>query len=252
LIPYIDSQYRTVNFRVLMGHSFGGLFATYSLFNNPKLFNAYIAISPALHYDDNFLVKQAKTMLKSNYRPHKFFYMTVGYEIEYFKPLEEFYTVLKEKSGKSIDFEYTILEKENHGSVPHLSIYHGLKYIFSGFLLPPGKVFEGLEAIDAHFANVSKKYGYSLETPELTINQLGYRFLQINDCENAIRVFKENVKRYPKSANVYDSLGEAYENSGQMGLAEANYQKAYDLGIGNGHPNTETYHNHLLRVQKKN
>jgi tetratricopeptide (TPR) repeat protein len=161
------------------------------------------------------------------------------------------YTILKEKSDKSVDIHYTILEKENHGSVPHLSIYNGLKYIFSGFILPPEKNFEGLEAIDAHFASVSKKYGYWLETPELTINQLGYRYLQINDFENAIRIFKENVKRYPKSANVYDSLGEAYEKSGQMGLAETNYQKAYDLGLQSGHPNTEVFHAHLLRVQKK-
>ena len=67
--------------------------------------------------------------------------------------------------------------------------------------------------------------------------------------ENAIRIFKENIKRYPKSANVYDSLGEAYENSGQIDLAKANYQMAYELGMQNGNPNTEVYHTNLLRVQ---
>ena len=60
------------------------------------------------------------------------------------------------------------------------------------------------------------------------------------------------MKRHPKSANVYDSLGEAYENNSQMGHVETNYQKAYDQGTCNGDPYTETYHKNLLRVQKRN
>ena len=56
---------------------------------------------------------------------------------------------------------------------------------------------------------------------------LGYNYLQKEDVKNAINVFEENVKRYPKSANVYDSMGEAYENNNQFKLAAKNYQKAY-------------------------
>ncbi|MCK5137888.1 MAG: hypothetical protein KAR19_19030 [Bacteroidales bacterium] len=249
LIPHVDEYYRTANFRILMGHSFGGTFATFSLLNNPELFNAHIAISPYLHYDNNYLIKQSKTKLKSKYKTHKFFYMTVGYEINYFEPLKEFYTILEEKSGRTIDFQYTIMEKEDHGTIPHLSIYNGLKYIFSDFILPEAKIIEGLVAVDAHYSNVTDKYGYTVEAPEITINILGYRYLQNNDLENAIHVFKENTKRYPKSANVYDSLGEAYENNDQMDLAEVNYQKAYDLGIRNNDPNAEVFHTNLLRVR---
>ena len=249
LIPHIDNQYHTAKFRILMGHSLGGTFATYSLFNNPELFNAYIAISPHLQYDDNYLVKQAKTKLKSKYKTHKFYAMTVGNEINYFEPLKEFSAIMKDRAGKTIDFQYTIMKDEDHGSIPHLSIYNGLSYIFSDFILPQHKFNEGLAAVDAHFATVTEKYGYKIETSELTINFLGYRYLQNSDMENAIRIFKENIKRYPKSANAYDSLGEAYENSGQIDLAKANYQMAYELGMQNGNPNTEVYHRNLLRVQ---
>jgi Flp pilus assembly protein TadD len=67
----------------------------------------------------------------------------------------------------------------------------------------------------------------------------------------AIATFKENVKRYPKSANVYDSLGEALENHGNTEEAALNYQKAVELGEKNSNPNLSVYKTNLERVSKK-
>jgi len=45
LVPFIDSNYRTVkNDRTIAGLSFGGLFAAYVLFAEPSLFQRYILI----------------------------------------------------------------------------------------------------------------------------------------------------------------------------------------------------------------
>jgi predicted alpha/beta superfamily hydrolase len=51
LILFIDSNYRTTKDRTLMGHSAGGLFGVYTLFNEPDLFNRYIVASPELDLD---------------------------------------------------------------------------------------------------------------------------------------------------------------------------------------------------------
>ena len=42
-----------------------------------------------------------------------------------------------------------------------------------------------------------------------------------------------NVEGYPKSGNVYDSLGEAYLDDGNKPLAIANYQKSLELNPKN-------------------
>ena len=64
---------------------------------------------------------------------------------------------------------------------------------------------------------------------ETELNQLGYRLLQTNKVADAIEIFKLNVEVYPQSANVYDSLGEAYMTKGDKDLAIANYKKSLEL-----------------------
>ena len=64
---------------------------------------------------------------------------------------------------------------------------------------------------------------------EGSINVLGYQLMQANRIDDAIDIFKLNVKLYPKSANVYDSLGEAYMSKGDKELAIANYEKSLQL-----------------------
>jgi cytochrome c-type biogenesis protein CcmH/NrfG len=44
-----------------------------------------------------------------------------------------------------------------------------------------------------------------------------------------------NIESYPQSSNAYDSLGEAYMNSGDKAQAIVSYQKAVELDPQNSH-----------------
>ncbi|RLD61820.1 MAG: hypothetical protein DRJ05_01745 [Bacteroidetes bacterium] len=250
LKPYIDKNYRTQDYSILVGHSFGGTFATYALLTNPQIFNGYIAISPYLMFDDNLLVKQAETGLLSNYDNVQF-YMTLGDEPQYIESLEKFTKIIKSKSPEGFQFSYTQMKDENHGSIPHLSIYKGLESIYSDYQLSKEKYKEGLASIDNHYKFLSEKYGYKIETSENTINGLGYFYMQKEkDFDKAIKTFSENVKRFPASANVYDSLGEAYEKNGQNEKAEKNYQKAVEIAEKEEHPFLKVFNENLNRIQE--
>ena len=59
-------------------------------------------------------------------------------------------------------------------------------------------------------------------------------------------IFKLNVELYPESANVYDSLGEAYMNSGNSKKAIKNYQKSLELN-----PENNNAKEMLIALEKK-
>ena len=98
-----------------------------------------------------------------------------------------------------------------------------------------------LEALKANdVARASARYRAFKDDPrhayvntEFQINRLGYELLGTNQVDLAIEVFKLNVASYPHSANVYDSLGEAYVKKGNKELAIRNYEKTLELNPGN-------------------
>lgn len=73
------------------------------------------------------------------------------------------------------------------------------------------------------------KYSYD----EGSINNYGYVLLQSGKTDDAIEIFKLNVELFPASANVYDSLGEAFMNKGDKENALINYKKSLKFNPNN-------------------
>jgi CubicO group peptidase (beta-lactamase class C family) len=68
---------------------------------------------------------------------------------------------------------------------------------------------------------------------ESEVNRLGYFFLARGAAERAVDVFTLNVRAFPKSANVYDSLAEAQLALGDTARAIINYRQSLELDPGN-------------------
>jgi ubiquinone/menaquinone biosynthesis C-methylase UbiE len=64
-------------------------------------------------------------------------------------------------------------------------------------------------------------------------NAYGYRLLAVKRYADAIDILKANADRYPNSANVFDSLAEAYMINGQKDLAIKYYEKSIELNPNN-------------------
>ena len=85
---------------------------------------------------------------------------------------------------------------------------------------------KGVEAMVAEFHSLKSGADTDLYVAESEINTLGYRLLRRQLVNEAIAVLKLNVEAYPQSANVYDSLAEAYLLSGDKEKAIENYRRA--------------------------
>lgn len=75
-----------------------------------------------------------------------------------------------------------------------------------------------------------QEYGFNNES---TLNEIGYFLMGKNKVQDAIIVFEYNTKLFPRSGNVYDSLGEAYYQQGDKQKALVNYKKSFQIDPSN-------------------
>jgi hypothetical protein len=256
LIPEIEKQYRVQPYRILAGHSLGGLFAIHAMISKPGLFNSYVAVSPSLQWENAEELKRAEDFLKNQKEMKVTLFVSIGNEPgaigDSFDKFKEF---LSQTNIKGLEWQAERMSDEDHGSVVLRSHYFGLRKVYEDWQAPrdpkSGAVIGGLKGADAHYKKLSEKFGYSIPAPENLINQIGYQYLFDGKPEEAIAAFKTNVERYPGSANVYDSLAEAYEKGGRIDLAEPLYDKARVLGQQNNDPNAAVYTANYERAHAK-
>ena len=256
LIPEIEKRYRVHPYRILAGHSLGGLFTIHTMISRPELFSSYVAVSPALQWDNQVAVKRAEDFFKARKELDATLFMSLGREPG---PIEDgFYQlkqILEKNQTKGFEWKAQVLEEEDHGSVVMPSHYLALRKVFDGWQVPrdpeTGRFTGDFKSVEEHYQKLTKKFRYEILVPEPLVNQLGYQSLFAERFDEAIAIFKTNVERYPESANVYDSLAEAYEKTGKIELAAPLYEKAQTLGQQNQDPNLAIYKANFERVSEK-
>lgn len=254
LIPAIESRYRTASYRVFGGHSLGGLFALHGVFTRPKLFDAWIAVSPAFQWDDRYLFRRAGEFFDKAPKDHAAtVVVTIGDEGENpRKAFEDFRSLVTQRAPKGFDATFLHFADEDHGSVVMPSHYAALRKVFAPwrFALTDGAdPKQELARATEHFAKLSGRLGYEIKPPENLVNVLGYRLLGADRTADAIAVFQANVKNWPRSANVYDSLGEALEKAGRKDEARTSYETALKVGTETNDPNVAVFRQNAERVR---
>ncbi|KZN47020.1 alpha/beta hydrolase [Pseudoalteromonas luteoviolacea] len=141
VIPFVDSAYRTDEFRVLSGHSLGGLFSITSLLSEQiqPLFKGFVAVDPSLWWDNGVVanwVKDADDMFDE-----KAFsvYIVAAHEDNvppehqdlYLRHINAIESTAKELlDTDATTIRYDITTDENHGSVLHVGIFRGIREVF--------------------------------------------------------------------------------------------------------------------------
>jgi predicted alpha/beta superfamily hydrolase len=244
LVPWVDRTYRTAPYRILAGHSFGGLFALYTLFERPDLFQARIAVSPTFPWDGDWVLRRTRELVAAHPDLGGDLVYTVGDEgkemADGYAAFERALAAAPKLRAKGFHFA-----GEDHGTVVYPSHYHALRELFADWRMPVAEgaigPSGGLAAVEAHYRAVSARLGYEIEIPEQVLNLAGYQLLKEGRADDAVRAFRRNVDLHPASPNVYDSLGEAYERAGDLLLARDAYKRAWILADRAKDPFTAVY-----------
>jgi predicted alpha/beta superfamily hydrolase len=210
LIPYINKNFKTEPFNVLIGHSYGGVFVMHALLNDPDLFDAYIAIDPSFWYKNEMQVKSAQIEFQKNKNWNKPIFISGrdggGMKGMGITSMEK---LLKSAAPKDLKWKVVAYSNEDHGSVPFKSVYDGLRYIFDAggnFTVFPmaGTLPKGTTAF-AFVQNLNPNLHYTTDGTEPTINSpLCKDKIEIKKaCTLKVKSVASNYKNIPSVSRVF-------------------------------------------------
>ncbi len=255
LFPEIEKRYQPRPYRIFAGHSLGGLLAIHALIAHPDMFNAYIAVSPSLQWDDQHTLHQAQQFFAKQKEFKKTLFFSLGNEGATPNPMGDGFDQMQKLFTTTMPKGFIVRSArypdEDHGSTTFLAHYAGLRAVFDGWVMPRepggGVPVGGLKGIEQHYGELSERFGFPVSA-EQAINQLGYGLLGEKKIEESIATFKRNVELYPGSANVYDSLADGLEAAGKADVARQNVQKAVTVATETGDPLLPQFKQHLERL----
>jgi predicted alpha/beta superfamily hydrolase len=133
LIPLIDQEYRTDPAkRILAGHSHGGLFTVFAMFQEPGLFSSYIAASPSLNFAENAMFSLESKYAKKHKRLPAQVYLSAG-ELEEgsddttLTNMYRFAALLESRKYKGFSLTKQMFLDNNHAEVTAPAFQAGLK-----------------------------------------------------------------------------------------------------------------------------
>lgn len=237
LAPWVEARFRSESrFRILFGHSYGGLFALHALLNRPDSFQAHIAVSPSLWWNEQATAKQARLQLRSIQAPH-FLYVSWGdAEPTISGPTQDLMHWLEENPPGGVRTSYRYYAGEDHGTTPYRSLYDGLQFVFEDWRIEyatGGELRElDLAQIDAHATALRSTYGFAIEPSVDAIDYVGRILLQKHEnAAGALLAFERNALAFPYLASVHESLGDALLALGRRQEALDAYRRAMALAV---------------------
>jgi len=257
LVPHIDSIYPTLTYRVLLGHSLGGIMAINALVHHKNLFRGYVAVDPSMWWDQQKLLREARQTLQSDTYPGVSLFLGMantlppGMDTTSIKndtnsgtihsrsilQLRDY--IMGSRGGLKANFKY--YNEDSHGSVFLIATYDALHFIFKDYALKIqdsyfiDPAFPLASYLKDHFENLTSEYGMTAEDgskllpPEDLVNNLGFFVLGKNEFDKAEAMFKMNIINYPKGPVAYTYLGNVYVAKGDKKNAIASYKKALSL-----------------------
>jgi len=247
LMPYIESSYPTAPYKILMGHSLGGLLVVHTLVHHTDLFNAYVPIDAALWWDDHKIVKEAKLAFEKNKYDNKTLFLAIANRME--KGIDttavqkdssektelirynlEFIHHLNRHPQNKLRFQYAYYEKESHSTVAFIAAYDALRFLFDYYEFPKYANYtvdnpQLKTLIVAHYTAISKQMGYQVLPDSSLVNNFGYRALSEKHYALAKALFEMNVLNFPEDAGLMDSVGDYYSAVGDTQNAIVWFQK---------------------------
>lgn len=238
ILPFIGRTYRTTPYRLLSGHSFGGMFVITALMDAPGLFNGYFAQSPFLSpIMGNPAVARMGDTLENNPGLKANFLMAMGDEPTLEAGYAKMGALLTEKAPKTLYWKASHLAGKSHMQTRFIGIYNALVENFASDW--PLKAAASAKNFTAHLEGLEQKYGMMPHYEMEAFAQIVQGFLQTRQLDKGTQVAKAFVAQYPQSPFSHFLLFNAYAMGGKRDDALKEISVAIRIIEGTNEPSME-------------
>ena len=227
LIPFINKNYRTYDFRVIAGASAGGVFALYTLQANPELFQAHIAYSPAVWWNYGASAKSTKSFIAKTKELNNYVYINIGEEAGIMRErYDELQQSLQSHKVQGLRFFSDAFAGISHNLTSAAGVFNAYYNLFLPKQMPLSALTDDVSSIDTYYKKLSQQWGEQVSPPDRAVRLLGYNLTDNQQFERAIEVFKYNIKNHPKSVSAISALSYGYEMQGDIRQALEHMESA--------------------------
>ena len=233
LLPFLDSNYRTTRFSVLVGHDITANFINYYLFKENPLFKAYINLSPDMAPQMEEWLEQSFATAES---PKWFYLVTSAGDVPALeKEIRQLDKRLKSVENENFHYFFDDFPEATHYTLVGQALPRALEKIFASYRPI------SLEDYDLIIASEKSAFEYLTDKYEEIQNNYGIeKRVRINDYLAIGKALEDQQKwdeleklgdlaqkEYPESilGNYY--LARSYEENGRTRKAMKTYQSAY-------------------------
>lgn len=228
LMPFIEKKYSVAPYRLVLGHSVGGLVVVNILIRYPALFNSYIALDPSLWWKNSDIVNTASSFLKPNYLKNKNFFLAMANSISDtsrvkidttisnipMRSVMLFDDLLNKNKETGLYYKFQYYPSENHNSVPLIATYDALRALFSFYKRPTFQTLTDSTAIvlEGHYKMLSKKMGYRILPSQTDLSGLAWRSKVLDKNFKRAKMFLDMwIRLYPEDSNGYIEMARYYD-----------------------------------------
>lgn len=201
LMPYIDKNYKTNSYKILSGHSIGGLFVTYAMLHHAELFNGFIAISPSLWWENESLTTQAKKLFEKKPQLNTNFYISLADEQG--MGVHGFLEMMQVYGPRSLNLNFKYFPNESHGSVGMPTYKWALNDIFEMFKVED-KYFKDATHVKEYHDQLKKTYKTSFHIGTGFLRNTLYNYAK--DIATLLAIEKAMADYFPSQVDEYRNL----------------------------------------------
>lgn len=236
LVPFIEKTYRAAPLRLLSGHSYGGVFATYAMVEAPGLFHGILTQSPYL--DEAIGSPLLARLPKGVDDAPDFFYLSLGNEPQLEPGFDRLKAALSAEAAGDLRLAARRFPEKTHMTTRLVALYDGLETAFAADwpIAQQSLVGGRLEALEGHIGTLSKRYGYPVLYSESGMQQAVQTFLALQDWSAATGAARLYADTYRESPLAHFLLASALNASSQPGDAATAIDEAIRLYEANPTP----------------